>query len=190
MKPRGLPEVPMPNIRVITERDAKGNVVNTHRVAEFTEEHRRFLVDMREQVLQLRQRTAVPDAPTNVKATGQAFSNLVQFTRSGDADYYEILSARTPSLKDPNLQTNSIANSASWVDHVGQTGIKVFYWVRARKNTGATSLEVGPVNATTVASAAGVTPPTPPPPSNIIVTDQSTGRQVPYTLTGPRSFRL
>lgn len=173
----------MPSIRIIV--DAKGI---THRVPEFTEEHRRFLVDLREQVVQLRLRQAVPDTPTNLKATGQAFQNLVQWTRSGDADYYEVLHATTPSLLDVNLQTTDVGNSAMWQDRVGDTGVQKFYWVRARKRTGASSLEVGPVDATTVASATGVTPPTPPPPSNILVIDKTTGRVIPYALSNPRSF--
>ncbi len=150
---------------------------------------RRVLVDLREQVIQLRQRQAIPDAPTNVKATAQAFANLVQWTRSSDADYYEVLHATTPALTDPHLQTTDVGNSALWQDKIGNSGIKKFYWVRARKRTGATSLEVGPVTATTLTSATGVTPPAPPPASNILVTDQNTGRVIAYTLTSPRSFR-
>ena len=152
-------------------------------------QHRRVMVDMREQILQLRQRLAVPDAPTNLKIVAQAFSNLVQFTRSADADYYEVLHAPTSSLLDPALQTADIGNTSTWIDHVGNVGIKVFYWVRARKRTGASSLEVGPVSATTLAAAAGVTPPSPPPPANIIVMDQTTGRRIPYSLSRTRSDR-
>lgn len=184
-QPRGIGELPQQSIRTIVDKDG-----TKHQVSVWTPQHQGFLMDLREQILQMRQRLTIPDAPTNVKATAQAFSNLVQFTRSSDADYYEVLHSPTPSLKDPALQVSPIGNGASWVDHVGNAGVTVFYWVRARKNTGATSLEVGPAKATTLAAAAGVTPPTPPPPSNIIVTDQSTGRQIPYTLSSPRSFRL
>lgn len=179
MKPRGVPELPRQSIRTIV--DAKGV---THRISEFTPQHQQFLSDVREQLLQLRQRQAIPDAPTNVKATGQAFSNLVQWTRSADADYYEVLHALTPSLTDPHLQTTDAGNSALWTDHVGQNNVKKFYWVRARKRTGASSLETGPANATTVASTVGVTPPVPPPASNILVLDRATGRVLPYSLSG------
>lgn len=149
---------------------------------------RRVLSDMREQVLQLRQRLTVPSGPSNLKATAQALSNLIQWTRSSDADYYEVLHATTPSLLDPNLQTTDVGNSAMWLDHVGQSAITKFYWIRGRKRTGSTSLEIGPVSATTLVSTAGVTPPVPPPPSDIIVIDKTTGRQIPYTLSGPRRF--
>lgn len=185
MKVRGVPELPLQSIRTII--DSKGV---THRISEFTPQHQQFLSDVREQLLQLRQRQAIPDAPTNVKATGQAFSNLVQWTRSGDADYYEVLHALTPALTDPHLQITDVGNSALWVDHIGNNGITKFYWVRARKRTGASSLEVGPASAITLIAATGVTPPPPPPPANILVTDQATGRVIAYGLTSPRSFRL
>jgi len=176
MRTRGIGEIPLQHVV-----DGKNVPLDP--------QLRRVLVDLREEVLHLRQRQAVPDAPTNVKATAQAFSNLIQWTRSSDADYYEVLHALTPSLLDPHLQTTDVGNSAMWLDHVGQSAIKKFYWVRARKRTGASSLEVGPVNATTLISATGVTPPTPPPPSNILVLDKNTGRVIPYTLTSPRSLR-
>lgn len=183
MKVRGVPEVPMPKVRTIVDKNG-----TVHQVSELTPQHQQFLSDVREQLIQLRQRQAIPDAPTNIKATGQAFSNLVQWTRSSDADYYEVLHSLTPALTDPKLQTTDVGNSAMWLDHVGNNGIQKFYWVRARKRTGASSLEVGPANATTLVSATGVTPPPPPPPSNILVTDQATGRTIPYMLTSPRSF--
>jgi len=184
MKTRGTGEVPHERtIKLIIKGET--HIVNVP----LDPQERRLFVDLREELLHLRQRQAIPDAPTNLKATGQAFQNLIQWTRSSDADYYEVLHAPTPSLLDPLLQTTDVGNSALWVDRIGNTGIKKFYWVRARKRTGATSLEVGPVNATTVASATGVTPPTPPPASNILVLDKATGRVIPYTLTNPRSFR-
>lgn len=185
MKVRGVPELPLPKVRIIVDKDG-----TRHEISEMTQQHQQFFTDIREQLIQLRQRQAIPDPPTNVKATGQPFQNLVQWTRSSDADYYEVLHSLTPALTDPHLQTNDAGNSAQWQDHIGQSGIKKFYWVRARKRTGASSLEVGPASATTLVSTPGVTPPVPPPPSNILVTDQATGRVIPYTLTSPRSFRL
>lgn len=180
---RGVPEIPQQVFKTIKDKDG-----TVHSVSVLTPQHQQFFQDIREQLLQLRGNQAVPDPITNLKATGQAFSNLIQFTRSGNADYYEILHSPTPSLKDPALQVTGIGNSASWVDHIGQAAITAFYWVRARKNTGATALEVGPVKAVTLVAATGVTPPPPPPPGNIIVLDQSTGRQYAYYLGSPRSF--
>jgi len=168
MKPRGIPEVPLTGWP--------------------SNQHRDLIINLREQLLQLRQRQAVPDAPTNLKGTAQAFSALIQFTRSADADYYEVLHAIKPNLTDPSVTSVDIGNSASWVHQVGNVGIANFYWVRARKTTGASSLEVGPIAVTTLGSAAGVTPPAPPPPANILVLDKSTGRVIPYELAGPRNL--
>lgn len=175
MTTRGLREVPRPSVRTIV--DAKGV---THKVAEFTEEHRNFLVDLREQIIQLRNRQAAIGPPTNPVATAQAFSNLFQWTRTTEADYYEVLHSTTPNIND--AQIVDVGNSALWVDHVGNVGIKKFYWVRGRRHTGGASTETGVVSATTLAAATGVTPPLPPPPSDIIIVDRATGRQIPYTL--------
>lgn len=183
-QPRGIGEVPQQSTIRIVGKDG-----TIHSVSVLTPQHQQLFVDMREQILQMRQRLTVPDAPTNMRATGQALSILIQFTRSADADYFEVLHSLTASLKSPNVQTTDIANSAEWVDHVGNNGIQKWYWIRARKMTGAASLTVGPVTATTLAAAAGVTPPTPPPPSNILVLDSSTGRVIPYTLSDARSIR-
>lgn len=177
MNTRGIREVPMPSVRVIVDKNGV-----THRVAEFTEQHRQFLVDLRESVIKLRATQGPINPPTNLSATAQAFSNFIQFTRSGNADYYEVLHGTTANIKDPTTVTVDLGNSSQFLDHVGNSGIKKFYWVRARKNTGESSNETGPVIATTLVAATGVTPPTPPPPSNIIVIDRITGRQVPYTL--------
>lgn len=184
-QPRGIQEVPQQSTIRIVGKDG-----TVHNVSVLTPQHQQFMVDMREQVLQMRQRLTIPDIPTNLRATGQAFSNLIQWTRSSDADYYEVEHSLTPSLSDPQLQITAVGNSAQWVDHVGNSGIKKYYWVRARKYTGATSREAGPANATTVVSATGVTPPPPPPPANILVRDATTGRVIPYTLDDARSFRL
>jgi hypothetical protein len=178
MKPRGIPELPQQVTKTITDKNG-----TVHTISVLTPQHQQFFSDVREQLLQLRGNTAIPDPITNLKATGQAFSNLVQFTKSGNADYYEVLRSPTPSLLDPHVQISGIGNSASWVDHVGNSGITVWYWVRARKNTGATGQEVGPVNATTLPAATGVTPPMPPPAGNPQVTDTATGRTIPSSLS-------
>jgi hypothetical protein len=141
---------------------------------------RRHLTDIRQQLLDLRARQAPPDVPTNLNVTAQAFSNLIQFTRSADADYYEILVSNSPDIHQSFVV--DIGNSPQWVDHIGAAAVKHFYWVRARKRTGARSIENGPVIATTLGSAIGVIPPVPPPPGHIIVIDQTTGRRIAYTL--------
>lgn len=146
-----------------------------------------LLNDMRQQVQQLTARMAIPDPPKNLKATAQAFTVQVQFSRSGDADYYEILSALKPNTQDPSVRITDIGNSNSWVDNVGQPTITKYYWVRARKSTGSSSLIIGPVKATTLASGTSAAQPSPPPAGNILVTNLETGQTAAYTLAGPRN---
>jgi plastocyanin len=178
--PRGIGEVPTEVVSLT--KDSQGNVkVNSSQL-------RRFLVDVREQVLQLRQRTSLPGSPTNLRATAQSFQNLVQWSRTADADYYEVVSALKPNLSDPSAVTTDVGNSVSWTDNVGNHSITKYYWVRARKLTGSSSPNVGPVSATTLAAGTGVTPPSPPPPAQILVLDRISGRVIPYVLAGERPY--
>lgn len=144
---------------------------------------RRHLQDMREVVIQLRENMAPPTVPSNLKVTAQAFSNLVQWTRSVNADFFEVLWGTTPNLQQANIV--NVGNSAQWVDQVGNVGIQRFYWVRAAKNTGPRSLEAGPQSGTTLASNAGVTPPAPPPPSQEVVKQPQFNRPVPRGFNTP-----
>ena len=144
---------------------------------------RRHLVDMREVVLQLREAMSPPTIPSNLKVTSQAFSNLVQWTRSINADFFEVLWASTPNLQQANIV--NVGNSAQWVDQIGNNGITRFYWVRAVKTTGPRSLEVGPQSGTTLASNSGVTPPAPPPPSQQVVKQPQFNRPVPRGYNTP-----
>lgn len=144
---------------------------------------RRHLQDMREVVIQLRESLAPPSVPSNLKVTAQAFSNLVQWTRSINADFFEVLWSSTPNLQQANIV--NVGNSAQWVDQVGQSGIQRFYWVRARKNTGPRSLEIGPQSGTTLASGTGVTPPAPPPPSQEVVKNPQFNRPEPRGFNTP-----
>lgn len=137
-----------------------------------------LLVAMRETIIQLRNTQAPLSSPTNFKVTPLAFANLLQWTRVINANYYEVLWNTTPNLATANVQ--GVGDSPSWVDHVGNAGITRYYWVRARKFTGAASVEAGALTGTTLASATGVTPPAPPPAGQIIVVDKSTGHQTYY----------
>lgn len=161
MTTRGIPEVPMG----------------------LEASHHRFLTDIRQQLIDLRQAQAPLAIPTNFRATGQALSVVLQWTRVTNADYYEILWNGTASLAGANII--DAGNASEYTNYIGIVGIKRFYYVRARKNSGARSLESTVTFATTLAAAAGVTPPVPPPPSHIIVTDQTTGHQIPYALYRP-----
>lgn len=179
MAPRGIPEVPLLKARTIV--DQKGQ---SHLVLEYSSELRRHLQDMREVVVQLRANQVPPTVPTNVKVTPEAFSNLVQWTRSVNADYYEVLWA--PNSNIANAQVVNVGSSAQWTDNVGNSGVTRFYWVRARKNTGAVSNPSNPLSGTTLASNAGVTPPAPPPQSQNQVIDQRTG----HIVQQPRGYQL
>lgn len=171
--PRGIPEVPMLATRKIVDRDGK-----THHVLADSPELRRFLQDLREQVVQLRAKQTLPGNPSNVKVTPQAFGNLVQWTRGTEADYHEVLWNTSPTIINANVV--NVADSAQWTDNVGQVGITRFYWVRARKLNGTQSLEIGPGSGTTLAAAVGVAPPTPPVPGRNQVLNQRTGGREYY----------
>jgi hypothetical protein len=182
--PRTLPEVPTMRTIKITVNGQSQTVSSPIDPNELN-----LLTNMRQQVTQLTARLAIPDPPTNLKATAQAFANFIQFSRSGDADYYEITMALKPNLNDPSVVIKDIGNSNSYSDQIGNVGITKYYWVRARKMTGASSIQVGPVKATTLASATGSNQPNPPAAGNILVLDASTGTLLPYTLSSPRSTR-
>lgn len=168
---RGIPEVPMFRARKIV--DSRGQ---THNVFEHTDELRRHLVDMREVVLNLRTQQVPPGPPLNVMVTPQAFANSVQWTRGQGADYHEVLWNTSATIVNANVV--NVGNSAQWKDVVGQVGVKRWYWVRARKNTGGRSQEIGALAGTTLASNAGVTPPVPPPSGrNQVINSRTGGRE-------------
>lgn len=158
MPTRGVPEVPM--------------------VHGMTTQHRRFLQDLRESVIDLRQNQAPLAPPTNVRVTPQSFGNLVQWTRSTGADYFEVLWNTSASVI--NSQVVDVGDSAQWQDVIGQSGVKRYYWVRAHKRTGARSLEAGPGIGTSLAAGTGVNPPTPPPPGRSQAIDERTGGRDVY----------
>lgn len=160
MRPRGIREVPQG----------------------VSEEVRGFLEDVRENILSLRTNQAPLAGPTNFNVTPMPFGNTVQWTRSVDADYYEIWWNTSPSLN--GAQTQGVGDSGQYIDTVGKDGVTRYYWVRARKYNGASSVIVGPKSGTTLAATPGVTPPTPPPPSHILVVDTGTGRSVYYVPFG------
>lgn len=141
-------------------------------------QHRRFLSDLREVVLSLREAQTVPPTPTNLTVTPEAFSNLVQWTRSTGADYSEVLWNTSPTL--PGAIVVPVGNAQQWTDNVGQAGVKRWYWVRARKSNGAQSLETPPVAGTTLASGTAVPPPKTPPIGQQQRIDQRTGQRYPY----------
>ena len=141
---RGVPEVPM--------------------LPDLHPEVRRFLVDLRQSIINLRPTQTPLTAPTNLTVTPQDRSNLILFTRSANADYFEILWNSTPSLN--GAQVLNITSSNQYHDWVGQVNVKRFYWVRARyfTNPSIISVETGPVAGTTLAVGSAVNFPNLPPP--------------------------
>ena len=166
MKPRNIPEVP-------TKLDNGP-------------QHRQLLVAMREQIVQLTGRLAIPAPPSNVAVTPQAFQNTVVWSKSNDADYYEVRVSNTSNQNDASAFTVDVGNSAIHQDTIGNA-ITRYYWIRACKYTGAVSPWSTLVKGTALAAGTRVTPPNPPQPGTTLVEDQVTGAVAPAALRNPRT---
>jgi hypothetical protein len=177
MTTRGIPEVPLPQAKTIVDRDGKH-----HTVYELSPQHYQWMVQIRQMVINLTGNQSAMVPPTNFRVTGQGLSNLIQFTRASNADYYEMASSTTANLNDLHLIITDIGNSSSHPDTVGSSAITKFYWIRSCKNTGLKSVWNGPIKAATTTAGVAVPQATPPPPSNIIIIDQSNGNKLPYKL--------
>lgn len=141
--PRGIPEVPM-----LSSSDP---------------ELRRFLVDLRQSVLNLRPTQTPLSSPTNLQVTPQDRANLIQFTRSANADFFELLWSLSNDIS--KAQIVNILTSNSHLDWIGQAGVTRFYWVRAGYFTSSIrSNPVGPISGTSLGVGTAVNFPTPPPP--------------------------
>jgi hypothetical protein len=123
---------------------------------------RRFLSELRSSVAEMQGSLTPPRPPSNLRATGQAGSILIQFTRS-DGETYAIYWNTLPRLDGATKV--DVGNSVSWSHNVGQGGVTRYYWVTARRGT-LESAEIGPVSAVTAALGATVAPPPPPPASD------------------------
>jgi hypothetical protein len=153
---RGIPEVPLD----ITSK----------------EEMRRFLIDMRQTVVDLRGPTQPPAPPTNFKATALAQAVLLQWTSGLHADGTEVLWNTTPTLATATVI--DAGSSAQHVDFVSNT-TKRYYWVRSYDNhSPLRSVEVGPQAMTPQAAGTSVATPTPPPAGQQLTTDTTSGRIV------------
>lgn len=153
---RGIPEVPM-------------DVTSAA-------EMRRFLVDMRQTVVDMRGPLQPPGIPSNFKATALAFAVLLQWTRGLHADGTEILWNLTPNLATATVI--DAGSSSQHIDYVSNT-TKRFYWVRSYDNHSPTrSVEVGPLGVTPAASGTVVATPTPPPAGSSLTKDSTSNRIV------------
>jgi hypothetical protein len=132
---------------------------------ECSQQLRRFLVDLRKAVQQTVSSSAPPGMPSNLKVTPQGFSNTLQWSRGTGADFHEVLWNTSPTVKTAHVVP--VQNAAQWTHNVGQSNVKLYYWVRAVKQVAlhatTRTVELGPIAGTTLASGTGVTPPTPPP---------------------------
>ena len=121
---------------------------------------RRFLTDLRAVVVELAANQTQPPRPvTNLVATGQTGSILIQFTRS-DGDTYVLYWNTAPTRE--GASRIDIGNTAAYSDTVGQSAVTRYYWVTAKKGTKESEV-AGYVSATTVALGVEVPPPVPPP---------------------------
>jgi hypothetical protein len=135
---------------------------------------RQMMVSNRAVSLKNQKAQAPPSPPSNLKVTAQPFGNLVQWTRSADADSQELLIGATPSTAAATII--NVGNTCKYVDNIGQSGITHFYWVRSVKTSGQRSTEIGYVTGTSLASNMGVTPPIAPPPAQVQVFNSQLGR--------------
>jgi hypothetical protein len=141
------------------------------------EQLRRFLIDIRQTVVDLRGPTTPPTAPTNFKVTPLAVAVLLQWTRGLNADGTEVLWNTSTSLSGATVIDAGSGNQH--VDYVSNSTQKRFYWVRSYDaHSTSRSIEAGPLAATPMASGSSVTPPTPPVAGQGTTTDTTTGRTV------------
>lgn len=136
---------------------------------------RLFLQDVRAALIRLSPSVIPSGAVTNLKATGKSGGVIIEFTRS-DADTYILYRNSTPQLDGSVIF--DIGNSNRFVDDIGASGLKYYYWVKGKKGLieGGTS---GPVNATTLALVAEITPPDPLPGSSTPTRSDETGNVIP-----------
>jgi hypothetical protein len=139
---------------------------------------RRVVSEMRQAIVDLRGPQAPPGIPTNFVVTPLAFGNLLQWTRGINADGTNVYWNSKPTLAGAVLI--DVGNSHQHVDYVGNANVKRYYWVQSYDShvqfNGATSIEVGPVAGTTLASGTGVNVPAPPPAGATQVTNVQTGQ--------------
>ena len=112
------------------------------------------------------------DAATvsNMRATALAGAVQVDFTRS-DGDSYTLYKNSVPSINGATRIDLGTANV--YVDNIGDSGIKRFYVVVAKKGSRDGGISSW-VSATTLALGTTVTPPTPPPGTITPFTDDET----------------
>lgn len=146
-------------------------------------EHRRFLTQLRNAVVQMQGQTQPPAGPTNFIVTPIAGGNVIQFTREVSADNTVLYSSPTASLNDAGLHAN-LGYSTSYTDNVGQGSVTKYYWLRSYRGPTQGAI-VGPVKGTTLALGTSTTLPANPPESSLSVTNSQTGNTIQPAVSGP-----
>ena len=164
--PKGIGEVPM----------ELGKCTHCGASVAMSDGMRSFLTQVKQGADNLQRAKGPLNTPTNVQVTPQAFSNMIQFTRPPQSDFFEILWNTTPNLSGAQIAGTSTSNQ--YVDYVGQAGVKRFYWVRARNYQGGKSIESTPIAATTLAAGTSVPFPHPPPAGQVQAVYVTKGRLI------------
>lgn len=134
------------------------------------QELRRFLVAMRNAMVQVHQSVVPPAVPTNLIVTPYALGNKIEFTRS-DASHYILYWNTIADL--PTANPVDLANAATYDHNVGAAGQTRYYWIKGKKGD-MESDPAGPAVGVTLASGAVIVPANPPPPSATPTTSNET----------------
>lgn len=131
---------------------------------------RAFLVSMRNAIVDMQQGIQPPDPPSNFTVTPAAGANILNFTRSANAEKFIVYWNSTADFGSANAVDIGLA--AQWTDNVGAGAIARYYWIKAKRNS-IDSVIVGPQTATTLALGVAITPVEPPVASDqLVVNDQ------------------
>lgn len=135
---------------------------------------RRYLVAMRNAMVQIHSSVVPPGVVTNLRVTPFALGNKIEFTRS-DAAHYILYWNNIADL--PTANPVDLANAASYDHNVGAAGQTRYYWVKGKKGD-MESDPAGPVVGVTLAVGAVIVPSAPPPPTATPTTSNETDRIV------------
>lgn len=124
----------------------------------FSTDQAAFLQTLINAINVLQTSVVAPNPPTNVQVTPIANGNLIEFTRS-NGDSYSLYRNTVNSFK--GSQRFDLGLAASYTDVYGTSGVKLYYWVKAKLGQLASTL-VGPVAGTTLSQASNVVQPVTP----------------------------
>lgn len=124
-----------------------------------------FLQHMRSHLNAISATSAPPSPASNLTVTPSSLGNIIHFTAGDNATNHVLLISTTPTW-DPSRSGNSVidlGHSNEFYHHVGQSGVKRYYSIVARRN-GASATPTAPASGATLAyNVAAATPPFVPP---------------------------